>query len=71
MKNSIAVANFDKKITRTRTAPVIYSPFRLAERVSNDTDRDGLFAFVRRCSEQFRYYVREAIELAALGLLPG
>ena len=67
----IAVANFDKKITRTRTAAVIYPPFRLSERVSNVNDREALFAFVRRYGEQFRYYVREAIELAASDLLPG
>ena len=68
----IAVANFDKKITRTRTAAVVYPPFRLSERVKDVTDRDALFAFVRRYyGEQYRYCVREAIELAAKGFLPG
>ena len=66
----IAVANFDRTITRTRTAAVIYPPFRLSEQVADVDDRQALFSFVRRCGEHFGYYVREAIQLAETGSLP-
>ncbi len=63
----VAVANFDKKITRTRTAAIIFPSFRLSDHVSDPGDRQALLTFVSRYGEQFREYVREAIRLAAEG----
>ena len=57
-------ANFDKQITRTRTAALVLPPFRLSERVPDPTDDAALFAFVERYTEAYRGYVREAARLA-------
>ncbi len=67
----VAVANFDKKITRTRTAAIVFPPFLLSERGVDGNDSEALLAFVRRYGEQFRYYVKQAIALAATGSWPG
>ena len=60
----IAVANFDKRLTRTTTAAIVYPPFRLSDRLGSATDKATLFAFIDRLQEDYRGYVRQAIELA-------
>jgi len=59
----IAVANFDKKITRATLAAVVHKPFKLSQFVPEPMVDNALFAFVDQYSEKFRGYVREAMEL--------
>ena len=59
----ISVANFDKKITRTRVAAVIQQPFRLSDRIARPFENADLFAFLESFQEQFQGFVRQAIEL--------
>ena len=61
----IAVANFDKRLTRTTTAAIVFPPFRLSERLAGSGDQ-ALFDFVATLQAQYRDHVREAIELAAM-----
>jgi CRP-like cAMP-binding protein len=62
----IAVANFDKKLTRTRTAAVVNEPVRLSDHLGEDIDGQALRDFVNGyVYERFRGYVREAVRLAA------
>ena len=42
----IAVANFDKQLTRTTTAAVVHEPFRLSDAVGDPADQDALLAFI-------------------------
>lgn len=63
----VAVANFDKKITRTTTAAIVYPPFRLSEYVSDPTDREALSEFLEWLQERYRGFVQEAIALASEG----
>lgn len=60
----VAVANFDKKLSRTVVAAVVEPPFRLSEKVPDPDDGDALADFVRGYGEGFRAYVEEAIRLA-------
>ncbi len=61
----IAVANFDKKLTRTRTVAVVHEPFRLSEHLGANPGREALRQFVDdRVYGPFRQYVREAVQLA-------
>lgn len=60
----IAVANFDKRLTRTTTAAIVFPPFRLSDQVPEPDDRDALFAFVARLQQQYHGYVQQAIKLA-------
>jgi CRP-like cAMP-binding protein/1-acyl-sn-glycerol-3-phosphate acyltransferase len=63
----IAVANFDKRLTRTTTAAIVFPPFRLSEQLARSDhadDKAALFAFVYRLQERYRDYVRQAIALA-------
>jgi hypothetical protein len=62
----IAVANFDKKLTRTRTAAVVHEPFRLSDHLGENIDSHALREFVNGyVYERFQDYVREAVRLAA------
>jgi CRP-like cAMP-binding protein len=62
----IAVANFDKKLTRTRTVAVVHEPFRLSEQLGANPGREDLREFVNeRVYRSFRQYVREAVRLAS------
>jgi CRP-like cAMP-binding protein len=62
----IAVANFDKKLTRTRTAAVVNEPVRLSDHLGEDIGGQALRDFVNGyVYERFRGYVREAVRLAA------
>jgi len=61
----IAVANFDKKLTRTTTAAVVHPPFRLSDFVADPTDEPALLEFInQQLGPRFRGWVREAAELA-------
>ena len=60
----IAVANFDKRLTRTTTAAIVHPPFRLSDQLGPGADKAALFAFIDRLQKTYRDYVREAIELA-------
>jgi CRP-like cAMP-binding protein/1-acyl-sn-glycerol-3-phosphate acyltransferase len=59
----VAVANFDRKITRTTTAAVILPPFRLSEQLPDATDTEQLLAFINRYHERFSAHVQEAVRL--------
>ncbi|HEX2108967.1 MAG TPA: 1-acyl-sn-glycerol-3-phosphate acyltransferase [Rubrobacteraceae bacterium] len=62
----IAVANFDKKLTRTRTAVVVHEPIRLSDHLGENIDSRALREFVNGyVYDRFRDYVREAVRLAA------
>jgi 1-acyl-sn-glycerol-3-phosphate acyltransferase len=62
----IAVANFDKKLTRTRAAAVVHEPFRLSDHLGENIDSHALREFVNGyVYERFQDYVREAVRLAA------
>jgi 1-acyl-sn-glycerol-3-phosphate acyltransferase len=61
----IAVANFDKKLTRTTTAAVVQEPFRLSDFVADPVDEPALLEFInQQLGPRFRGWVREAAELA-------
>jgi hypothetical protein len=61
----IAVANFDKKITRTKTATVVHEPFRISEHLGENVGKEALRGFVNDVVyARFRRYVHEAVELA-------
>ncbi len=60
----VAVANFDKDITRTRVAAVVHEPFRLSETVGFPLEDKALFAFLEGYRETFAGYVRDAVALA-------
>jgi 1-acyl-sn-glycerol-3-phosphate acyltransferase len=62
----VAVANFDKKLTRTRTAAVVHEPIRLSEHLGENIGREALREFVNdHVYQRFKEYVREAARLAA------
>ena len=62
----IAVANFDKKLTRTRTAAVVHEPIRLSDHLGENIDGQALRGFVNGyVQERFGGYVREAVRLAS------
>jgi CRP-like cAMP-binding protein/1-acyl-sn-glycerol-3-phosphate acyltransferase len=61
----IAVANFDRKLTRTTTAAVVHPPFRLSACVADPTDHQALLKFLNdEMTPQFRAWVQEAVQLA-------
>ena len=61
----IAVANFDKKITRTRLSAVVFDPFALSDHVADMKDRETLFDFVNAFHGRFKGYVKEAVAQAS------
>lgn len=60
----IAIANFDKKVTRTRVVAVIHQPFRLSEKLPRPVDPRQLRIFVGEYRETFRGYIHEARQIA-------
>lgn len=60
----IAVANFDKKLTRTTAAAIVFPPFRLSDRCDDPSDQRALRVAVDAIQGDFQDYVRQAIELA-------
>jgi CRP-like cAMP-binding protein/1-acyl-sn-glycerol-3-phosphate acyltransferase len=62
----IAVANFDKKLTRTTTAVVVHEPFRLSDFVADPADERALRGFIsQQVDRWFRGWVREAVAASA------
>ena len=61
----IAVANFDKKITRATTAAVVQEPFRLSDVVGDPSDNAALHAWLNDDFQpRFRDWVTQAAALA-------
>jgi CRP-like cAMP-binding protein len=60
----IAVANFDKRLTRTTTAAIVCPPFRLSEQLAHADDEQALFEYLAVLRDRFKNYVQQAIELA-------
>jgi len=60
----VAVANFDKRLTRITTAAIVFPAFRLSEEIAKMGDDAALFEFVNKLQEKFQDYVRQAIELS-------
>jgi len=61
----IAVANFDRKITRTTTIAVVHEPFLLSDFVPDPTATAALLDFLNNeIVVRFRRWVREATALA-------
>ncbi len=62
----IAVANFDKKLTRTRTVTVVHEPIRLSEHLGKNIEGRPLREFVNGyVYNRFHDYVREAVRMGA------
>src|SRR5919107_1639518 len=65
----IAVANFDKKLTQTRTVAIVHEPIRLSEHLGENIEARSLHEFVNgyvyKC---FQDYVREAVRLETTAL---
>ena len=61
----IAVANFDKRITRTRVAAIAFPAFRLSDLLGEPLHQDRLHAFLESYRQTFRGYVEQAITLAS------
>lgn len=61
----IAVANFDKKITRATTVAVVQRPFRLSDVLDDPNDGDALHSWLNEdLHPRFREWVRQAAALA-------
>lgn len=60
----VAVANFDKDITRATLVAAIQEPFRLSEHLAFPLQDEALYAFLERYRLAFASYVREAIAVA-------
>lgn len=61
----IAVANFDKKLTHTKTTAVVHQPIRLSEHLGDVFDKQGLRDFVNGDLQQrYQAFVQEAVRLA-------
>lgn len=60
----IALANFDKPVSRATYAAVIKPPIRIEDHVKDVTDRDAMKTFLTEYREEFRSYVAEARQLA-------
>lgn len=56
----VAVANFDKRITRTRPAAKIFPPFRLSDAVPRGSGDAALYEFINDLRRRYRSYVAEA-----------
>jgi len=61
----ISVANFDKRITRTRMAAIVHEAYKLSDFVPYPVRDATLFDFVNDYQRRFVGYVREAVDLAA------
>jgi CRP-like cAMP-binding protein/1-acyl-sn-glycerol-3-phosphate acyltransferase len=64
----VAVANFDKKLTRTTTCAVVHEPFRVSQAVADPADERALREFINGVLHpRFAQWVREAADLADTG----
>lgn len=62
----VALANFDKKLSRTTLTAVVHEPFRLSDRVRLPARGDDLARLAVELQERYRDYVRSAVHLAGL-----
>ncbi len=60
----VAVANFDRRVARTRLVACVHGPIRLSASVPREADDTALFAFIDECQRSHRQYVRDAVALA-------
>jgi 1-acyl-sn-glycerol-3-phosphate acyltransferase/CRP-like cAMP-binding protein len=61
----IAVANLDKRLTRTTAVAVVHEPFKVSAVVADPSDRDALLTFLNDdLVPRFRGWVRDAAALA-------
>ncbi|MCU7806442.1 MAG: cyclic nucleotide-binding domain-containing protein [Candidatus Thiodiazotropha sp. (ex Semelilucina semeliformis)] len=60
----IAVANFDKRLTHTCTSAIVFPAFKLSDNLSDRSDPQALYKFLDELNQQYRLYVKQAIELA-------
>ncbi|HHP7241885.1 MAG TPA: cyclic nucleotide-binding domain-containing protein [Cyclobacteriaceae bacterium] len=60
----IAVANFDKKITKTTLTAIIHEPFYLSDYVARPLIEPALSEFLLQYHKTFKKYVKKAIALA-------
>jgi CRP-like cAMP-binding protein/1-acyl-sn-glycerol-3-phosphate acyltransferase len=68
----VAVANFDKKLTRTTTCAVVHEPFKLSQVVADPSDERALVDFINGdLYPRFAQWVREAADLADAGTAQG
>lgn len=62
----VAVANFDRQVTKTTTVAVVHPPFRVSEQVSDPTNREALLGFLNeKLLPQYTGWVREAVAIGA------
>ncbi len=61
----IAVAHFDKQITRTRPASKIFPAFRLSDAVPRGSGDATLYEFISRLRQRYRSCVAETVKLTA------
>ena len=59
----VAVANFDKKLTKTTVNAVVHDPIRLSDLVTDLNDDQLLYNFINNLNHQFRNFVQEAANL--------
>lgn len=67
----IAVANFDKKLSRATLVAVVHEPFRVSDRISLPADEPAFRALAGSLRDQYRSWVQEAMLLSAEGAEPG
>lgn len=58
----IAVANFDKKITRSKVSAIVFEPFHLSD-IGLDGSDESLKDFVNKYNLEFQEFVQQAIRL--------
>lgn len=62
----VAVANFDRQVTKTTTVAVVHPPFRVSEYVSDPTNREKLLGFLNdELLPQYSTWVQDAVAIAA------
>lgn len=60
----VAVANFDKQLTRTAPVAVVHEPFRVSEAVDDPSDKEQLLGFLNdRLHPAYTGWVRDAVAL--------
>ena len=60
----IALANFDKKLSRATLVAVVHEPFRLSDKVPPPGDAAAYRELAGTLREDYRSYVQEAVDLA-------
>lgn len=58
----IAVAGFDRKITKGRLAAIVHPPFRLSDHVPDPVQNETLYRFIAELHERYTGWVRSAAE---------